>query len=91
MARTIRRRLPDWQQRQKDRHGDSVWSDCLLWVNRDMPPNGWTHSRRAKDLVHLRSRTKVKQQLMQYLKDPEGNPLPLSAKKLTAREFEYYQ
>jgi hypothetical protein len=91
MARTIRKRIPDWKKPQIDFHGESRWEDCLVWVNCDLPPNKWGHRRRAKDLAHLRSRAKVKRELQNYLKDPMENLLPLGAKKLTASEFEYSQ
>jgi hypothetical protein len=90
MARTIRNRIPKWQLKHRDHNGQLLWSDCL-WANRDLTPNGWSHQRVAKNICQLLSRPAVRWATQHYLKDPDGNTLPLSAKKLTASEFEYYQ
>lgn len=83
--------MPKWEMTPDHIWGEFGYNNCYLWVNRDLSPNGWSYRRRAKDLCRLLARPAVRWATQHYLKDPDSNPLPLSAKRLTASEFEYYQ
>jgi hypothetical protein len=83
--------MPKWKAKKRDAYGGLVWADSLHYVNRDLCPNSWLKVQRAKILCHLLARPAVRWATQHYLKDPDSNPLPLSAKRLTASEFEYYQ